>query len=183
MVNETKIAYMCPACENINIFHINIFSFSGNRTKICECGCGHSQIKLVKNSNKSIKTDMICPVCNENHSFVIPSNQFWSSESFSFPCTYYEATSFIIGKGDKLEEALKEYITNELEEEVSYDTPDINTLDKVAALIEDIGKNPDKYFVCNCNSSVSTAYNEKSLYIICDKCGLSKKISYDSLKN
>lgn len=182
MVNETNIAYICPVCENINIFRINIFSFSGNRTKTCECACGHSKITFVKNAGKSVKTDFLCPVCNEEHSFVIPSNQFWSSEAFSFPCPYYEATSLIIGKGEKLENAIKECIQNEFEYEPSeQNIPNLPYMEKIISFIGDVEKNPEKYRFCGCDSTCSAAYNDKCLYIICDECGYSNKISYSDI--
>ena len=178
MVNETNIAYMCPACEKINIFKINIFSFSGNRKKTFECSCGHSEINFTKNANKSIKTDFICPICNEEHSFVIPANQFWSSESFSFPCRYYEATSLIIGKADKLEEAVKELLKNEYEPEETLSQPQYPAMEKIVSFIDDVENNRLKYKFCDCDEKYVTAYNDNAVYIICDKCGYSKKVSY-----
>ena len=171
---------MCPECENINLFRVNIFSFSGERKKTFDCQCGSSHISVVKNSNKSFSVDFLCPVCKEEHSFVIPSNQFWSEDVFSFPCPFYEATSLIIGRGEKLENAVKEYIKDELGgEEIGPDTANLFIVEKILKIIEDVEANPDKYRFCSCNSTYSTAYNEKSLYIICDKCGYSRKTDYD----
>lgn len=182
MVNETNVAYMCPECENINIFKINIFSFSGNRKKSFGCSCGHSEINFTKNANKSIKTDFICPICNEEHSFVIPANQFWSSESFSFPCRYYEATSLIIGKAEKLEQAVRDLIKNEYETEISEYKERYPSMEKIISLIDDIKGNPMKYKFCDCDEKYVTAYNDNALYIICEKCGYSKKYSYSEIQ-
>ena len=55
------------------------------------------------------------------------------------------------------------------------------SMEKIVSYIDDVEKNPHKYSFCDCNDSYSTAYNEKCLYIICDKCGYSKKISYEDI--
>ena len=184
MINETNIACMCPECENINLFRINIFSFSGKRKKTYDCQCGHSRISVVKNSNKSFSVDVLCPVCKEEHSFVIPSNQFWSDDIFSFPCPFYEATSLIIGKGEKLENAVKDYINEELGGDCSQTyMPEFPIVEKILSLIADVEADPDKYKFCSCGGNYSTAYNEKSVYIICDECGYSKKIDYEEMEN
>lgn len=185
MINETNAAYLCPECENINLFKINLFSFSGNRKKTCTCACGKSEVTFTKNANKSVTAEFICPVCNEDHTLVIPSNQFWTSESFSFPCTYYEATSLIIGRGSKFEESIQSYLDNELEPITGEHTPSENPLmEKIRLFSESVYNHAEIYRFCNCNSTYSVAYNEFNAYIICDECNMSKKIPYtDIFKN
>ncbi len=182
MVNQTNLVYICHACENMNIININIFSFSGNRTRTIECACGHSKITLIKNSNNSVKAELICPACKEEHSFVIPSNQFWTKEAYTFPCPNYEATALIVGSADKLKAPITECLLNEYEPVEDEDINPVN-MQKVAAFFRDVEDNPDKYCFCDCNAGYTAAYNPENLYIICKKCGYSKKISYDEVYN
>lgn len=184
MVNQTNLVYICHACENMNIFKINIFSFSGNRTKTFECACGHSKLTLTKNSNNSVKAELICPACKEEHSFVIPSKQFWTDKAYTFPCPYYEATSLIVGGTENLEEPINECIMNdyEYEESESYELTS-NHMKLVAGFIKDVERNSEKYRFCDCGADYVAAYHPDNLYIICKKCGYSKKVSYEEIYN
>jgi len=179
MVFETNLALGCPECEKMNLYKINIFSFSGARKKEFECDCGHPALTVTKNSNKSCKVNFICPICREEHSFVIPSGQFWSGKVFSFPCPFYEATPLFIGKGEELEKAVNEYINEELEPADKKLMPEFSAVDRILDIVNDIEDNPSKYDFCDCKDKYSIAYNETALYIICDSCGKSRKIPYD----
>lgn len=179
MINETHIALGCPECENMNLYKLSIFSFSGARSKVFECDCGHTALTVTKNSNKSYKVNFICPICREEHSFVIPSNQFWSEEVYSFPCPFYEAISLFIGKEEALEKTVNDYINEELAPPEKNFLPDFPVIEKILAVVEDIEKNPDKYDFCTCDAKYSIAYNENALYVICDGCGMSQKIPYN----
>lgn len=184
MVNQTNLAYICHACENMNLLKINIFSFSGNRTKTYECSCGHSEITLVRSANNSVKADLICPACKEEHSYVIPANQFWTQEAYTFPCPYYEATALVVGSKEKISARITESLLNDFVPEFSKDNDDyITHMEQIVCFFHDVEKNPDKYRFCECGCGYSTAYNGENIYIICNKCGYSKKFSFEEVYN
>lgn len=177
----TTIAYMCSDCNDFAVFDINIFDFSGNRKKICTCDCGKSEISIVKNTTKSFKVELKCPVCQEVHSFVVPYNQFWSDDVFTFSCLYYEANLLFVGNKEKLEKQVKSYISEELsatEVPEGY-SPDYEVMDKIVKINQIVYSNPEKVKICDCKASYSIAYNEKGIYIICDKCNISLPVSFD----
>ena len=122
----------------------------------------------------------MCPVCNEMHSYVIPHNQFWSDDVFTFSCPFYEANLLYVGNREKLEKVVGDYIKNELNyQDGPAFVPDETIFDKVVELSDMVKSNPECVGICDCKSTYSVAYNEKGLYIICDKCGFSLSVSYD----
>lgn len=178
----TSIAYMCPECNEFPIFNVSIFDFSGNRTKKYKCKCLGSEITVIKNSTKSFKVEFECPVCNEKHSYVIPHNQFWSDDVFTFSCPFYEANILFVGNRLKLEDTVKDYIKNELsvQDNPSF-LPDYNTIEKLIEFTKRVEENPETVKFCECESTMSAAFNEKAVYVICDLCGQSIRVSYDKI--
>ena len=179
---STALSYMCPSCNDFSIFNVSIFDFSGNRTKTYKCACNESEITVVKNGTKSFKIEFMCPVCNEKHSFVVPQNQFFSSDAFTFSCPFYEANILYTGNREKLEEMIKDYIKTDLAggEQPSF-LPDYSTIEHLVELTKLVEEKPEIIGICDCNSTYSVAFNEKGLYIICDKCRYSLNISYDRI--
>lgn len=180
MNKKTAISYMCPACNDFSVFNINIFDFSGSRKKVYKCKCQDSEITVVKNSTKSFKIEFECPVCNEKHSYVVPQNQFWSDDAFTFSCPFYEANILYVGNREKLEERVQDYIKYEFNvgETPSF-LPDYSTIEKLIELTKTVEERPESIKICNCESTYSVAYNDKGLYVICDSCGYSLAVSYD----
>lgn len=180
MKNQTtQIAYICSECDEYKIFEVNIFDFSGNRTRIHTCDCGKSIFSITKNSTKSFKIEMYCPVCKENHSYMVPYNQFFCDDVFAFSCPYFEADLFFIGTKGKLKEKLKEFdVSNEYqaEEHILYDH---ETIEKMVTLSKTVYEHPEKVNICGCKSTYSVAYNEKGIYIICDKCNYALPVTFD----
>ncbi|MBE7029171.1 MAG: hypothetical protein E7405_02845 [Ruminococcaceae bacterium] len=178
----TGIAFICPDCDDYRIVDINIFDFSGNRVKDYFCECEKSKIKVTKNSTKSFKIELFCPVCKEEHSFMVPFNQFFSKDCFSFSCPYYEANVLFVGDREKIKEKIKEYIKegSEYTEEAHY-IADAHVIEQMVTLSKIVYEHPEKIKVCDCKSTYSVAYNEKGLYIICDKCNYALPVSFDNI--
>lgn len=183
MKQKTSVSYMCSACNDFSVFDVSIFHFSGNRKKEYKCCCGNSTILIIKNGTKSFKVEFMCPVCNEMHSYVIPQNQFWSNDVFTFSCPFYEANLLYVGNREKLEKQVGDYIKNELnyQEGPSF-LPDETIFDKVVELSNLVKANPECVNICDCGETYSIAYNEQGLYIICDKCGFSLNVAYDRVE-
>lgn len=179
---STTVSYMCTGCNDFPVFNINIFDFSGNRERTYKCDCEHSEIKIIKNSIKSFKIEFECPVCNEKHSYIIPKNQFWSDDVFTFSCPFYEANILYVGSRNKLEETVRDYIKNELPTyEAPSFMPDYSTIEKLIAFTKKVEENPKEVKFCECDSTYSTAFNEKAVYVICDSCEKSMRIGYEKL--
>lgn len=177
-----RIAYVCSNCDEYKIFDINIFDFSGNRKKIYSCECEMSELSITKNGAKSFKVDLFCPICKETHSYMVPYNQFFSDDVFSFSCPYYEANLFFVGNKDKLNKQLEEYIDDDkFKEEENHMFLDNETIDKMISLTKTVYEHPEKIDICNCKSTFSVAYNEKGIYIICDKCNYALPVKFDKM--
>ncbi len=177
-----RLAYVCSNCDEYKIFDINIFDFSGRRQKIYSCECEKSELSITKNGAKSFKVDLFCPVCKENHSYMVPYNQFFSDDVFSFSCPYYEANIFFVGNKDKLNKQLEEYIDGDIfKEEENHIFFDNETIDKMISLTKTVYEHPEKINICNCKSTYSVAYNEKAIYIICDKCNYALPVQFDKM--
>ncbi len=182
MNKKTTISYMCCHCNDFPVFDVSIFDFSGNRNKEYHCSCKKSFITLIKNGTKSYKAEMDCPVCNEKHSYIIPNNQFWTNDVFTFSCPFYEANLIYVGNRNLLEEKVSSYIKNELgADEISGVIPDYSVIENIVKLADLVSKHPENINICDCNDKYSVAYNEKGIYIICDKCGYSLFINYDKV--
>lgn len=178
----TQIAYLCSNCDDYKKIDINIFDFSGIRQKTYTCECEMSKLTVTKNGAKSFKVDLYCPVCKENHSYMIPYNQFFSDNVFSFSCPYYEANILFVGSGDKLDKQIDEYIGNETtKDEETHIFYDNETIEKMIALTGLVYEHPEKIDICNCKSTFSVAYNEKGIYIICDSCHYAKNVTFDKM--
>ena len=176
--NTISMAFMSETCTDFYICDINIFSFSGVRKKVIKSGEEKYDLTIVKNTTKSFKVDMLCPVCNENHSFLIPQSQFWSGTVYTYCCPNYEANVLYIGENSELKKTVADY----LDEELSYmgksvlltDTKNAESLSKLLILSE----NDAKYAtICDCGKA-DIAYNDKFIYFICNKCGKTKRVTY-----
>ncbi|MBE7013592.1 MAG: hypothetical protein E7419_00110 [Ruminococcaceae bacterium] len=177
-----RLAYVCSNCDEYKIFDINIFDFSGNRKRIYSCECERSELSVTKNGAKSFKIDLFCPICKEMHSYMVPFNQFFSDNVFSFSCPYYEANLLFIGSKDKLDMQLSEYIEDDtLREEETHIIYDNETIDKMVTLTKNVYEHPEKFHICECQSTYSVAYNEKGIYIICDKCNFALPVKFDKI--
>lgn len=176
----TSIAYMRESCDEFNLFNINIFDFSGNKKR--EFKLDNSFITIEKNKNKTFKVDFICPVCKENHSFIIPYNQFFTDDVFTFSCPFYEADILFIGNFNKVKKTVNEYLKQELQEvSRSYSSSNENILENLIKLNQIIEKHADKIKICDCNKTYTTAYNENEIYIICNECHYSLPLNYDKI--
>ena len=183
MKNETtQIAYICPGCDDFRTVDVNIFDFSGTRKKVYTCDCEKSEITVTKNSTKSFKVEMYCPVCKENHSYMVPFNQFFSDDVFTFSCPYFEAEVLFIGSGDKLSEKLNEYLGNSSEYVEEIRIADNETIDKMVTLSKIVYEQPERINICSCSDTYSVAYNEKGIYIICDKCNQALPVAFDRVE-
>lgn len=178
-----RIAYVCSSCDEYKIFDVNIFDFSGSRKKTYTCECKKSEISITRNGAKSFKIDLFCPVCKENHSYMVPYNQFFKDDAFSFSCPYYEANILFTGKKDKLDKQLEEYLNTDTikEEEETHFFLDNETIDKMILLTKTVYEHPEKISICNCNKTYSVAYNEKAIYIICDECNYALPVAFDKI--
>lgn len=180
MNKKTTISYMCSHCNDFPVFDVSIFDFSGNRNKEYHCSCGNSSINLIKNGTKSYKAEFDCPVCNEKHSYIIPNNQFWTNDVFTFSCPFYEANLLYVGSREPLMEKVSAYIKNELgADETDGIIPDYSMIENIVKLSDMVAKHPENINICDCGDKYSVAYNENGIYIICDKCGYSLFINYD----
>ena len=178
---NTHIAYICSGCDDYRIFNVNIFDFSGSRQKIFSCDCKKSELKITKNSTKSFKIELYCPICKEVHSYMVPFNQFFSDDVFVFSCLYYEADLLFIGNKEKLMAKLNEYteqIGNFEEEHIVFNHEELSRMVDLSKIVYN---SPEKINICDCKSTYSVAYNEKGIYIICDKCNYALPVSFDRI--
>ena len=179
---NTQIAYLCASCQDYEIKNISLFDFSGRRECEYICSCKGSKLKITKNSNKSFKVDLFCPVCQAEHSYAIPFSQFFSDEVYSFSCPHYEAEVFFVGNKEKLEQKVKEYVEETIggSDTAEYQL-DTENFEAIINLTKLVSSEPDKIRFCDCKGTYSTAYNEKTVYIICDDCNLSLPIPVNSV--
>lgn len=177
----TQVAYVCSECDDYKIFDVNIFDFSGSRTKVHTCDCGKSVFSITKNSVKSFKVEMYCPVCKQNHTYMVPYNQFFTNDVFAFSCPYFEAELFFTGSKDKLKEKLNEFNEPNEYEEKTHILYDRDTIEKMVTLSKTVYEHPEKINICDCKGTYSVAYNEKGIYIICDKCNYAMPVAFDQI--
>lgn len=182
ITDSTQVAYLCHSCQDYEFKDINFFDFSGTRQREYVCHCRESKLTITKNSNKTFKAEFFCPVCQSNHSYIIPFSQFFSENVFSFSCPHYEAEVFFVGKKKILEKKVREYIDETVGDSQDFEYPvDIDNLEGIVKLSRLAYSDPDKIRFCGCKGSYSVAYNEKSIYIICDECNLSLPIAVDKV--
>ncbi len=182
IIENTQIAYLCDSCQEYEIKNITLFDFSGVRQKEYICHCGQDKLLVTKNSNKTFKVELFCPLCQSNHSYTIPFSQFFSKDVFSYSCPYYEAEIIFVGNKDKLEKRVRAYVEETVGNAENFEYPvDIDNLDGIVKLSKLVYSEPDKIRFCNCKGSYSAAYNEKAVYIICDECNLCLPIAVDKV--
>ncbi len=170
---KTSLAYMCSACGEYQLFSLNAFMFSGSRTQGLACSCGGSRLEITKNSTKTFKLDIFCPVCKEQHSFSVPQNQFWGKGPFIYSCPFYEANILFIGEEALVERSVSEYIEQELDM-MRADCPLPEALDFVLNAgkgIHMLEMEKEHFQICDCeNPELTVAYNDKEIYLICKSC-------------
>ena len=59
----------------------------------------------------------------------------------------------------------------------------VKHMEQMVNFFHDVEKNPDKYRFCDCSAGYATAYNGENVYVICNKCGYSKKYSFEDIYN
>ena len=184
---KTAVAYMCSSCGEYSFFSLNAFVFSGSRKQKLECSCKGSQLEITKNTTKTFKLDMDCPICMEKHAFTVSQSQFWSGKPLIFSCPFYEANILFIGEADRIEQCVTEYINEELQQ-IKNESPakgmDLELLYNTCKSIHLLDKEKDCFQICSCEEpDLTLAYNDCDIYIICKSCHKCKPIPLDEVDN
>lgn len=171
---KTSVAYMCTSCGEYAFFSLNAFAFSGSRKRMLECSCGESQLVITKNTTKTFKIDIDCPVCMEKHAFSVSQSQFWSGELLIFSCPFYEANILFIGEADRIKQCVADYINEELrqlKDETSPQSKEMEFIYNACKIIKLIEAQKDSLHFCSCEApQLTLAYNDTEIYVICKHC-------------
>ncbi len=184
---KTAVAYMCSSCGEYAFFQLNAFLFSGTRKQELICSCDGSRLEITKNSNKSFKLDITCPVCTQKHSYTVSQSQFWSGEPIIYSCPFYEANLLFIGESDRIEEAVSEYIAEELQlmkaDAPVQDTPEMTFLYNACKSIRMLESELERLRICDCEDPhLTVAYNEQDVFLICKACRHCEPIPLDRVE-
>ncbi len=184
---KTAVAYMCSSCGEYAFFQLNAFLFSGTRKQELACSCDGSRLEITKNSNKSFQLDITCPVCTQKHTYTVSQSQFWSGEPLIFSCPFYEANLLFIGESSRIEQAVSEYITQELqlmkEEDPESNAPQLAFLYNAFKSIRMLEEELEHLRICDCeHPQLTIAYNEQDVFLICKACRHCEPIPLDMVE-
>ncbi len=184
---KTTIAYLCASCGEYAFFHLNPFLFSGRRKQELCCSCKGTSIEITKNANKSFQLDIPCPVCNQKHTYTVAQSQFWGGEPLIYSCPFYEANLLFIGENNRIEEAVSQYISEELElmreDAPSPETPELAFLYNACKSIRLLEERLPHLRICDCEDpQLTIAYNEQDVFLICKACRHCEPIPLDMVE-
>lgn len=182
MILELKrvVAYICPICSDIMMKTLDIFSFSGDNIFTLSCSnklCHTACINILQKKDK-YKINISCPICGENHTFIIKKSVFWTKRFFSLKCPVSGIQAFFIGEKDLVENAVNEHIKfiSEIQDSSDgFDAEDdeLSILYELADCIRDLAEDNMVYCTCGCNHITATLDDTK-LLLSCDDCNSEK---------
>ncbi|AZR74037.1 hypothetical protein BBF96_11915 [Anoxybacter fermentans] len=82
----TTISLRCPVCGRLDVHPINIFDFSGQRSKEIYCSCGYRKVKLETKNYKRYWVQFNCIICELEHTLFFTPSAFWGSKLLTIRC-------------------------------------------------------------------------------------------------
>ncbi len=176
MVNKylRAVAYICPYCSGITEMNINIFSFSGDSAVYLKCNdkiCRES-IGMITPHDDKYKISLLCPLCDEVHTYTISKASLWSLDYLSFSCPNSGIDIFFSGERKRVLDAVNENnrMLDELADEYERRQSELSLKSRIVDLLKK--KSQHNKVRCKCGSSNVKLFDfQDKTFIRCSECG------------
>ena len=189
-LQNTTIAYICPACGSTVTEDINIFSLSGGHDIACRCG---EAMTIKISPDRKVTLSVPCLACPDNHTTRLSSASFFNRELFTVQCPYTALDICFIGQREKVESAMaenKKYLEEtfsqekgEVEEDVLKEAYDLYVnpmvMNDVLLLLRDFIT--DGKVKCGCEGfagmeKLKVEIGRESVLITCTACSKKREV-------
>lgn len=185
---ESALAYRCPICGNSVISMVGIFSLSGDMVKL-KCKCGGSETVLTYGSDRKLRLNVPCLVCEKPHNYTLNLNTFFreDNEVFRLPCSYTGIDLCFIGKEKAVRKALNdatEELMQMMEDAGLDDLEDLHNFENSSSpdyLVDEVisfilaDMKEEGSIHCRCKDPERASYKFKvmddGVRIYCESCG------------
>ncbi len=82
----TTLSLRCPVCGRLDIHPVNIFDFSGKRSKDIYCMCGYKKVRLGTKNFKRFWVQFNCIICELEHTLFYTPGEFWGHDLVTMRC-------------------------------------------------------------------------------------------------
>ncbi len=103
--DQAAIAYRCPECGGFVHSIVGVFSLTGELIRL-KCGCGKSELSM-RNIGDRIQLNIPCFICEKEHIYTVSRSALFSSNVFSFSCTFTGVDICFVGSEVGVESSIK----------------------------------------------------------------------------
>lgn len=82
----TTLSLRCPICGRLDVHPINIFDFSGKKSKDIYCQCGYKKVRLGTKNFKRFWVQFNCIICELEHTLIFTPSEFWGKDLVTMRC-------------------------------------------------------------------------------------------------
>lgn len=173
------VAYICPFCSGISKRKLDIFQFSGGASLNLVChteGC-HETCVTVKPRKEKYHIEIECPLCGDNHNFVVSQKTFWEKDLLTYQCPLSAMRIFYIGTHDKVEQALTSdaELLEEMSEQFAEEDDELNLIYEILECLQQLAGSGKIYCCCG-NEHVSMNLDGEQILLTCSRCNRKKTI-------
>lgn len=170
----TSIALRCPACGQVQIKYLSLFSFAGSRAARLECACGIPLVSLETRDRRSFSVQVNCAICDAWHSFTLRRQEIWSGEVGEFLCEDTELEVAFIGPRQKVKSYLQsqERTVAEMAEDLGFRDYFLNSevMYRILEYLYEIAGQGHLYCQCG-NTDIGVEIFPEHLELCCQECG------------
>ncbi|HHV71343.1 MAG TPA: hypothetical protein GXX38_01870 [Clostridia bacterium] len=117
---DLKLSLCCVRCGKTDVHKFSLFSLSGGWTARFKCQCGNDKFLLTRDKvNKAYWLAIICPSCEEPHSFKFTFKEFFTEQLHMLYCRKTGLEISFLGWGEKLQEKLAQGNGEDLAKELN----------------------------------------------------------------
>ena len=167
------IAYKCPSCGTFEFFSLSIFMLAHRKENRLGCRCGGSDIAIAREDSNSLRIEIPCNSCGDNHTYNFDMNRVFHGGISTFCCPRTGLQQCFAGRDDGVRKGV-DSLERELDAIIDmfgYESYFLNTQVMLDALnkVHDIAEKGNLCCECGCRD-IGLILLPDRIYLNCKKC-------------